>query len=154
MEIQYTANDIADWFLRSVDREAGDSITHLKLQKLVYYAEAWSKTVLDKELFEEDFQAWAHGPVVRSVFDRFNGSGWDALPLPDSEPIEFTEEVEGLLNDVMSIYGQHSAKYLENLTHSEDPWIIARDGKEPEEKSDKVIPKESMVEYYKTLLEG
>ena len=53
-----TALQIADWFAGAIDREAGDSITHLKLQKLVYYAQAWFLALNDKPLFEEEMQAW------------------------------------------------------------------------------------------------
>lgn len=153
MPRQYTVDNIADWFLRIVDREAGDSITHLKLQKLVYYAEAWTNTILNRQLFNEDFQAWAHGPVVRSLYDRFNSFGWEALPLPENEAVEFEPEVAALLNDIWSIYGQHSAKYLEGLTHSEEPWIVTRGDLAPEERSENIIPKTSMREYYSQLLE-
>lgn len=142
-----TPGHIADWFLAKVDREAGDSITHLKLQKLVYYAQAWALALLDRPLFEEDFQAWAHGPVVRSLFDRFNGSGWSALDGPESVP-EMDEDIRGLLEEVFRVYGEHTAKTLENLTHQEAPWINARGVCAPEERCTNIIPKEAMRAFY------
>lgn len=146
----YDANQIANWFLNAVDRDAGDSITHLKLQKLVYYAQAWALALLGRPLFEEDFQAWAHGPVVLSVWHRFKDSGWEAIPAVEDGPdLDMDEEL--LLRDVMGAYGEHSAKKLEQLTHDEDPWIIARDGLPPEAKSNAVIPKSAMAEYYGRL---
>lgn len=144
----YSVEDIANWFLYSIDRESGDSITHLKLQKLVYYAQAWSLALCDKSLFEEDFQAWAHGPVVRSLYEIYKDSSWNALDLPDKPLIEFDAETEELLNDVWKIYGQHSAKYLEELTHSEDPWIITRGDLSPEERSEEIISRELITAYY------
>src|SRR5258708_4115865 len=75
-----SALDVANWFLAAMDRGAGDSITHLKLQKLVYYAQAWSLALRNKPLFDEDFVAWTHGPVVKSVWRRFKGYGLDAIP--------------------------------------------------------------------------
>lgn len=143
----YTPNQIADWFLARVDREAGDSITHLKLQKLVYYAQAWSMVLLGSPLFEEDFQAWAHGPVLRSLFDRFNGSGWDSLDRPDKTP-KVDVETGALLEEVFRVYGQYEAKVLERLTHSEAPWIEARGGCSPEERCTTAIPKETMWAFY------
>jgi len=145
----YTPNQIADWFLARVDRDAGDSITHLKLQKLVYYAQAWALALLGQPLFDEDFQAWAHGPVVRSLFDRFNGSGWDALDRPESAP-EIDEETEELLEEVFRVYGEHAAKTLERLTHGEAPWIAARGDCAPEERCTSVISKESMQAFYQS----
>lgn len=146
----YSVDDIANWFLYAVDRESGDSITHLKLQKIVYYAQSWSLALNDRELFEENFQAWAHGPVVRSLFDRFNGSGWDALGLPEEAPV-IDKDTEELLMDIWEIYGQHTAKYLEELTHSEEPWIITRNGLPPEARSEEIIEKSIINTFYKRV---
>lgn len=143
----YTSDNIADWFLASVDREAGDSITHLKLQKLVYYAQAWSLTLNSTALFEEDFEAWAHGPVVRSLYNRFSGNAWSELPTPSSN-IDLDDEVTELLMDISESYGQLSAKRLEDLSHSETPWITARGNMPPEARSDAIISKDSISKYY------
>ena len=121
----YSPSKIADWFLCNIDREAGESLTHLKLQKLVYYAQAWAITLFDNPLFDEDFQAWTHGPVLYSLFVKYRDYGWDSLPIPNVCP-EFNEDIENLLQDILNIYGKYSAKYLENLTHQESPWINTR----------------------------
>lgn len=147
---KYTANDVANWFLCNIDRDAGDSITHLKLQKLVYYAQAWALALLDRPLFDEDMQAWAHGPVAPSVFHRFKGNGWDALPLPGEGPV-LGSDSEELLQEVMGIYGDLSGKHLEQLTHKEDPWHDARGDLPPEAYSQAVIPKEAMSAFYQEL---
>ena len=144
---EYTPHTIAHWFLCNIDREAGDSITHLKLQKLVYYAQAWSMVLLEKELFSEDFQAWAHGPVAPSLFQTYRGSGWEALAAPDECP-KIKDEYKEVLKDVLATYGQKSAKYLERLTHSEAPWKDARGGLAPEEYSQEPISKASIIKYY------
>lgn len=144
----YQANDIANWFLASVDRESGDNITPLKLQKLTYYAQAWSLVLLDRELFYEDFQAWQHGPVVKSVFDYHKGNGWCALGYPDKPIPEFDEDVSRVLELVMGTYGQYTAKHLEDLTHKEAPWIEARGDIPLEMRSSSIIPKESMKAFY------
>src|SRR5438045_3498157 len=109
----YTPLDIANWFLAGIDREAGDVITHLKLQKLVYYAQAWSLALLNKPLFEEEIQAWTHGPVVPSLFEKFSDHNWDPIPSPEAKPT-FDEETEKLLTDILETYGEHSAKKLES----------------------------------------
>jgi len=123
----------------------------LKLQKLVYYAQAWSLTVFGKSLFEEPIEAWAHGPVVPSLYHFFKESGFESLDPSEDCEIEIEEEAEGIIEDVLSIYGEKSAKFLERLTHSEDPWIIARKGLPPERKSTEEISMESMINYYSTL---
>jgi uncharacterized phage-associated protein len=143
----YTAIQVADWFRNAIDREAGDLITHLKLQKLVYYAQAWSLALLERPLFDEDFRAWTHGPVILSVWHAFKDYRWEALP-PAEDVAEFEPEVEALLNDVLAAYGEHSAKALEDLTHSEDPWIRARNGLPPEATCNATIPKDHLQQFY------
>ncbi len=147
---RYSAKAIADWFLASVDRTAGDALTHLKLQKLVYYAQAWALVLLDRPLFEEEVQAWAHGPVVPSVWQAFREHGWEAIPPPDERP-RVDGETQELLRDVLGTYGERSATALEALTHREDPWLLARGDLPPEARSAAVIPKEHMRSFYSAL---
>jgi uncharacterized phage-associated protein len=144
------AIDVAHWFTASIDRDAGDSITHLKLQKLVYYAQAWALAQLDKPLFEEDLEAWTHGPVVPSLFDQFKDTGWEALPYPDVVPT-FESDIETLLEEILDVYGQLSARHLENLTHNEAPWKAARGHIPDEIRAITPISKEIMKTYYKNL---
>ncbi len=147
---KYSPKQIADWFLCSVDRASGSSITHLKLQKLVYYAQAWSLALFNRPLFEEDIEAWAFGPVVPSLFQRFKGRKWETLEAPDTCP-SFDTKTEDLLKEILRVYGKYDAKYLERLTHREDPWLEARNGLAPEAASNNIIPKEKMKKYYSKL---
>jgi len=147
---KYTPSQIADWFLCSADLDAGAGITHLKLQKLVYYAQVWSLAFFDRPLFEEDIEAWAFGPVVRSLFRRFKGSGWQNLKKPAKCPT-FDTQTEELLKEINRVYGCFDAKYLERLTHQEEPWKKARVGLAPEEASENIITKEEMKKFYKKL---
>ncbi len=143
---------IANYFTCTIDREAGDSITHLKLQKLMYYAQAWSLVMFDKGLFEEDFQAWSHGPVLPSVYENYKQYSYDNIPICSCEN-NLTPEIISLLDDIKGVYGEKSAKYLENLTHSELPWIEARGGISIEMRSTTPISKTTMKEFYKKLHE-
>jgi len=146
----YTPLQIANWFLANIGREAGDLITHLKLQKLVYYAQAWSLAGRGTPLFDEDFQAWAHGPVVPSVFRAFRDHGMAPIPAPASVP-RLDEETVELLTEILDVYGEHSAKKLETLTHRERPWKDARGDLPAEARSESVIPKAAMQSYYSEL---
>ena len=77
----HSALDVANYFLCRVDREAGDTISLLKLQKLVYYAQAWSLVMRDQPLFYQDIEAWSSGPVVRDVWNQYEESqGVTILP--------------------------------------------------------------------------
>lgn len=151
----YKATDIANWFLLAVDRESGDSITHLKLQKLLYYAQAWTLTLLKKPLFDEEIQAWMHGPVIPEVFTKYAEYSYNEIPAPKPEEcIEIDKEYEEILEQVMETYGIFQAKYLEELTHSEAPWKTARAGLSKEAKCTNIITKESMEEFYTKQREG
>ena len=144
------ASDIANWFLAKIDRDAGDAITLLKLQKMVYYAQAWTLALLDQMLFEEDFEPWTHGPSLPTLFQKFKDYGCEALPPPDSIPA-LSENVRELLGEVLEVYGNLSAKYLEELVQNEYPWIDARNNLPPEIRSNNIISKETMADYYKKL---
>lgn len=124
--IMYSALDIAKWFLaenrrRMIDGES-DFLTHLKLQKLLYYAQGCHLAIKDKKLFGENIVAWAHGPVVEKVYSKYKDFG--------SSPIVFDEEyrqtidatTEGILREVFDVFGQYSAWKLREMTHSEEPW--------------------------------
>jgi uncharacterized phage-associated protein len=148
-----SALDVAKWFLSTIDRESGDSITNLKLQKLIYYAQAWSLVMLKRPLFSEPIEAWAHGPAVDVVFQEYKAFSFNAIPLPDSIPA-FTPEEIRLLQDIYEVYGEKTAKALENLTHDEEPWRTARGNLPPEARSRKEISHESMFDYYSKWLDG
>lgn len=140
------ANSVARWFINNVDREAGEAITSLKLQKLVYYAQAWYLANFDRPLFKDDFEAWAHGPVHPGLYHSYKHFGWDALPPQDGAlpPVALRE----FLRKIYESYGQLGAKRLERLTHQELPWKEARSGLSPEAASNNRILKLTMRNFY------
>lgn len=122
--------DVANYFRYRLGLSEGSSLTHLKLQKLVYYAQAWSLVLLDQRLFDGKFEARAHGPVNRELFDRYHEYKWMNIePIEDGQDniaTAFTQGQLEVLEDVWNIYGEYDAKYLERLTHQELPWQEAR----------------------------
>lgn len=143
----HKATDIANWFIKKF-AESGDFVTHLKVQKLLYYSEAWSQVINDEELFDGQIQAWAHGPVVPEVFHEFKQHGWNSLPIPEEIP-KFSEKTESILNQVIDTYGELPAKTLENMTHEDEPWIQARGDIQPEERCEAPIPKEKIKDFFR-----
>lgn len=155
MADRYTAKDVAKWFLSRVERESGDAITHLKLQKLVYYAQAWHLAHFGKPIFDEDMKAWAHGPVAVSVWHEYKNYGWEALPSPNKpSAIQQNGKLNSFLEAVYSAYGQFTAKALETLTHQESPWRDARGDLPPEAKCDTAISKDAMKKFYRERLKS
>jgi uncharacterized phage-associated protein len=105
------------------DDEAGDILSNMKIQKLVYYAQGFHLAIFDAPLFGEDIYAWAHGPVVPDLYHSYKRHGSGAIPKPDGidAGIFSTDQID-LLEEVYKVYGQYSAWKLRNMTHDEDPW--------------------------------
>jgi uncharacterized phage-associated protein len=145
-----TAIDVADYFLSKIDREAGDLITQLKLYKLVYYAQAWSLVFLKRPLFQSEIQAWVHGPVPVELRPIYSGYAHGPIPEPSNEIDLSLFEYQELkvLDLVWDIYGGLSARQLEDLSHSESPWIKARGEVDKSERSTNPISNSDIREYY------
>lgn len=146
--VRYAASDVADWFLRRVDRGSGDSITQLKLQKLVYYAQAWHLANFNKPIFREEMEAWKHGPVAPSLWRAYSDQRWNALPVPSGKGVPFDGDLDSFLNAILDTYGKYEAKYLEDLTHKENPWKQTRGDLKPYENCSDPISKKLMRDYY------
>ncbi|MEN0642253.1 type II toxin-antitoxin system antitoxin SocA domain-containing protein [Alkalicoccobacillus gibsonii] len=130
-------------------------ISPLKLQKLLYYAQGWYSVLnSDKLIVDEEFEAWVHGPVIRSVYNQFKDYGYRPIKSYVSEEIKKLDEKEkSVLDIIWEIYGQFDAKTLEELTHSENPWINARGKLEVYESSDNVISFKSINKYFQKYSE-
>lgn len=147
---EINVDTIADWFIvRS--REVGDPITNLKLQKLVYYAQAWYVALYDKPLVRDEFQAWLHGPVSPRLYHRFKAARWRPIEDEITEP-ELPPEVKEHLEEIMEQYGGFSAWDLERLTHTETPWIEARKDVPSDANCENPISLDAMRSYYSSLL--
>ena len=150
----YTSQQIADWILSQLNSNSGDTISPLKLQKLLYYCQAWHYTIFNEVLFDERIEAWTHGPVVPSQYRRFSYIRlYDNIKINNLNvdvPI-LCPKTEELLNEVMNIYGEHSADYLEKLTHRENPWKETRGDLPEYARSDKEITSNLMKEYYSSI---
>ena len=140
---------VAEYFINKANRE-GKPITNKKLQKLVYYAQAWSLVLNKKKLFSDKIEAWIHGPAVRSLYIKYKDFGFNPIKKDiDQETLEvFSGEDKKLLNSVWKVYGKLDPSYLEMLTHSEKPWQEAREGLEGHESSTNEISLDSMKGYY------
>ncbi len=144
-----TWQSLANWFIESCDVDSGDVVTHLKLHKLMYYAQAWHLANTDEPLIDEEFEAWAHGPVCTAAYHHFKGINWSQhLAKIDNAPAINSGEIKGFLSLVDKEYGQFSAKALEKKTHIEHPWQTARGNLLPHDRCNEVISKESMQMFY------
>lgn len=145
---KYSVFDIANWFLSKGE------MTHKKLQKLCYYAQAWCYTLKGFRLEDTDFQAWAHGPVSPVLWERFKVFGYSPIRIKGNIRTNIQPEDLRLLEDVWDTYGDRSGNALEMLTHREQPWIEARRGYNPDERCSVVISPKTMASYYKSIYSG
>jgi uncharacterized phage-associated protein len=122
-----------------------------KLQKLVYYCQAWHLVWEDEPLFNDQIEAWANGPVVRYLYNHHRGqyrvASWSRGNPSNLEPHELST-----IDEVVGFYGKKSGHELSALTHREAPWRKARRGLEPGARSQRAITKESLAEYYGGLV--
>jgi uncharacterized phage-associated protein len=124
-----------------------------KLQKLVYYCQAWSLVWDGEPLFRERVKAWDNGPVVPQLYHEHRGQ-YDVVPggiRGDSNCLDGAqrETVEA----VLAHYGGKTGWWLADLTHAETPWVEARARGEAQGDPSPEITHESMLRYYGGLLE-
>ena len=148
--------DLAHWFVLK------ENMSHKKIQKLCYYAQAWSLAFNDMDIIEGiEFEAWPHGPVNRQLWDVLKRFGWRDIKISDEmldvikqdNPLAFSKDQTEILNFVWENYGDYYADDLEAISHNEDPWKEARIGKNKFEKSNQLISKETMKRYYSNVYE-
>lgn len=139
---------IINWFLSK------QSMSPKKLQKMLYYAQAWCVTLnnenkesIDQKLFEERFEAWVHGPVIPSVYQEYKEYGYQDIPQTNGR-IQLSEDIEDILKQVLEVYGDYNGNQLENISHQEDPWKNARKSYSPLESCNEIISEEEMFNYY------
>ncbi len=122
-----------------------------KLQKLCYYAQAWTLAWDGKPLFKEDFEAWANGPVCRDLYDAHRGAFIVKPEMIHGDSSKLTSEQIENIDIVLNSYGDKDAYWLREQSHAEDPWKNARGNLSEGERGNKVISKDSMGLYYGSL---
>lgn len=141
-----SVHDVAEYILRNCGE-----MTAMKLQKLVYYAQAWSLVWDDRPLFDEPIQAWANGPVCPALYDAHRGRFTVQPGSIDGNADRLGRVARETVDAVIKFYGDKTAQWLSDLTHSERPWIDAREGVDPGERCTRVISHADMAEYYGAL---
>lgn len=137
-------------------------MSHLKLQKLLYYTDAYHLAYFETELIAENFEAWVHGPVCKEVYEAlkdrsklYSEIGFNGSYNPEELIVKsITEDQLDLISQVNNELATWSAIDLESATHSETPWLEARMGLNPAAKSNNIISKQTMREFYTKELYG
>ena len=147
------ALDVALYFIRK-GLDDNRPITNKQLQKLVYYAQAWSLVLNEEKLFSERIEAWVHGPAIPSLYEKFKQFGAEPIILEfEGSQFIFLKKQKEVLDNVWRVYGKFDANYLEILVHSELPWQEARGELQSFESSNNKISPKTMKSYYSEVLE-
>lgn len=137
--------DIAEYFIQLAN-DTGSFISNLKLQKLVYYAQAWHLALYGEPLFDEDFEAWVHGPVIPQLYQEYKKFGWH--PIEQEVKPDLPSNIKEFLDELALEYFAVDAYELEQMTHIEAPWIKARGNLPSDAASNSVIRQEWIKEYF------
>lgn len=149
MNTEQNIQDLANWFLTK------DSMTHKKLQKLCYYAVAWGWALMNRPIVNDsEFQAWVHGPVSVTVYNKYRENGWNLLPKNQDIELSFSSDIEELLGSVWATYGDKDGNELEALSHIEKPWRSAREGISDSDISSNKIDESIMRDFYLSIFRG
>lgn len=140
-----SAHDVAAYIV-----ERHGPLSAMKLQKLIYYAQAWSLVWDDRQLFREPVEAWANGPVVRSVYEKHRGQ-FEVRDWRWGDSAALDGDARATVDAILEFYGPRTAQYLSDLTHSEEPWKEARQGIPDGERGAAPISLATMAEYYGSL---
>ena len=138
------ALDIAKYILsKTISEEEEKDISHLKLQKLLYYCQGFHLAIFNQPLFDDKIVHWDHGPVVPSVYKKYKSYGNSVLPA-----LEGCEKIapasKNVIDEVLQVYDQFSPWKLREMTHREDPWLQTDDCQ--------VITHEKLSNYFKARL--
>ncbi len=140
-----------------------EPVTNKKLQKLLYYIQGWHLAYFDNQLFDEIPEAWVHGPVYPTVYQKYKEFKFNPLAstkefidintlTSDILEFNFTKDQNDFLSSVLKHYGSKSAFELEMRSHNELPWIDARKGLDDIDICQKQINIDIMKEYFKSRI--
>ncbi len=144
--------DIARWFLHQKE------MTHKKLQKLLYFsygiylAENNESEEVSDSMFENNFEAWVHGPVDPNIYNQYKNYGINLIFIEQPITFDFNEKTLQALNITIEKYGEYSADQLENISHNQLPWMTARIGLQPIEPSANKLDDKLIYKTFKQII--
>jgi uncharacterized phage-associated protein len=141
-----TVHDVAAYILSRRGR-----MSAMKLQKLLYYSQAWSLVWDDRPLFGARVEAWANGPVIPVIYREHRGKFLVGRDWPKGDPDALDDKAQETVDAVLKFYGDKDSLWLSNLSHQEAPWRDARKGFAPGERCENEITHAAMAEYYGSL---
>lgn len=134
--------DVAKFFVLKEE-----ALSNKKIQKLCYYAQGWYLGLKGIPFFNEDFEAWVHGPVCSDLYKGIRYSG----TLEKGDLNHLTDADKIFLKAIYEEYGKYSGLELSEMTHNEPPWKITRGDTVWHENSNKIIEKKIIKDYFEEI---
>lgn len=147
-----SAQVIADYLLW-LSNESGSFLSNLKLQKLLYYAQGWHMGLGRGRLFNDQMQAWVHGPAIPAIYRKYKKFSFNPISQNVRKP-EIPGETEAFLGEFAKVFFPLDAYYLELATYRESPWINARGDIPLDAPCKRIISESDMVDFFSRLANG
>lgn len=118
---------VANWFIQRGIAE-GNPLTHIEVQKLLYFSHGWMLGIHGESLVSGDWEAWHYGPVLPEIYfrlNRYQGAPISELLL-DASADEFSERERTILQGVYD-YRLLGTFTLVDISHDpKGPWYRVR----------------------------
>lgn len=134
--------DVAKYFILKEE-----SLSNKKIQKLCYYAQGWHLGLKSTPFFNEDFEAWVHGPVCSELYKDIRYK----KTLEKGNVEHLSQADKTFLEAIYEEYGKYSGLELSEMTHNETPWKITRGDTVWHENSNKIIGKNIIKDYFEEI---
>ena len=131
-----------------------EDITPLALQKLLYYVQGFYYAFVNQFIFEENCEAWVHGPVFRDVYFKYREYRFDSISVSHAvDDLSLTVSEKAIIDSVIKNFSCYSGKILESFTHAETPWLATRGDLPATASTDRQIEKKLIGEYFTAVKE-
>lgn len=142
--------EVSRWFIYKLQ------MSPKKIQKMLYLCYGYYLATyntddnnLNDEIFQNNFQAWVHGPVDPDIYNIYRTAGYANLSIEIFEN-NFDEKTQKVLDYVFDKYGNITADDLESITHLQLPWKEARGKLSSIDPSTKTLSTKTIFNYFKS----
>lgn len=151
--LNINTNKLLDVTYYIIYKYSGD-ITHLAIQKLLYYIQAFSYAINNEFMFIDDCEAWQYGPVYKSIYQELKKYKYNTIEYnKNNQEFDLTKKELSIINGVLESFGKYSPTTLKEFTHKEDPWKKTRIGLDDDEGSNRIIEKSLIGAYFTKIAE-
>lgn len=131
-----------------------EDITPLALQKLLYYVQGFYYAFVDGFIFEDNCEAWVHGPVFRDIYFKYREYRFDPISVSDNaDDLNLSVSEKTIIDSVIKNLSCYSGKVLEAFTHTETPWLATRGDLLASVSTERKIEKKLIGDYFTEVKE-